>query len=511
MTSNLNAGLTNFPLPAACVNWRGLDTFRANVVFQGSISGNLTGGVIASGIFRLDVAGDILASPGTSGLTPSDSAGSIAPFIVAARNIYAPINARAGNIDLVEVGSTSVPGVLRADVSATNTTAGGSVNVVRVYGDAGQPSQLISIIGRRPDANGHHIRRVEIVKTPGQNDGNLYANINTGVPQSPHVAMIWLLVGGDLGGTNAVVSMSVFFEFTVGRDLVSTVNFNTPLLLFNPLNVGRSLTGQINLPPAGLTGQVIINQQNVSGAWSGAVTVGGTTLSPTPSYTNLASAIGGGAAGLARFDLHGQSSAPVSGGLVKYYPAGCPNNVLLCPAENPGGSGIVNDNTDRWALIRHYGPVQISGSESGVVTVERRAIGGTAWVDVSSNYRAYVYSSGAGSDAGARVLCVRTNSAACADQYWPLGYDFRIRPVAGRLKSSAVAGTPDVSAYTYTFRTEADCGAGLRAYYDTTGDGRLTDADLSGWAASPRDYNRDGATDAGDMQRLVVAIANAGG
>lgn len=83
---------------------------------------------------------------------------------------------------------------------------------------------------------------------------------------------------------------------------------------------------------------------------------------------------------------------------------------------------MVNDNTDRWALVRHYGPVQISGNDQGVVTVERRAYpGGSAWVDVSSNYRTDVYTSGAGSDAGERVIRVRTNSAVCADQYWPLG------------------------------------------------------------------------------------------
>lgn len=68
-----------------------------------------------------------------------------------------------------------------------------------------------------------------------------------------------------------------------------------------------------------------------------------------------------------------------------------------------------------------------------------------------------------------------------------------------------------MAAYTYTFITEPDCGSGLRAYYDTTGDGRLTAADLIGWAAAPRDFNRDGVADNADMQRLVLAIANAGG
>ena len=214
------------------------------------------------------------------------------------------------------------------------------------------------------------------------------------------------------------------------------------------IRVGRSFTSgnTITLPSAGLTGQIIINQQNVSGAWSGAITVGGVTLSPTPSYSNLAADIGGGAAGLAKFGLHGESSAPVNGSAFTYTPAGCPNSAILCNTDSPGGAGLVNDNRDRWALIRHYGRVSLPSGGAGAVTVERRPYGGSTWTDVSSNYVADVYTSGAGSDAGGRVLRVKRNTAVCADEYFPLNYDYRIKPVAGKVKSANVEGPPDVDA-----------------------------------------------------------------
>lgn len=125
---------------------------------------------------------------------------------------------------------------------------------------------------------------------------------------------------------------------------------------------------------------------------------------------------------------------------------------------------------------------------------------------MSFDYVADVYTSGAGSDAGSRVLRVKRTSSACADEYSALKFDYRIKPVVGKVKCANVAGTPDVGAYAYSFTLLPDCESGLRAYYDTTGDQRLTTDDLTGWFASPRDYDRNGAADTADLVRLMQAV-----
>lgn len=105
----------------------------------------------------------------------------------------------------------------------------------------------------------------------------------------------------------------------------------------------------------------------------------------------------------------------------------------------------------------------------------------------------------AGSSHALAQLSVSTSAGA--------GTIVELQQVSGKVKCANVAGTPDVDAYTYSFTLLPDCEAGLRAYYDTTGDQRLTTDDLTGWFASPRDYDRNGAADTADLVRLMQAVA----
>ena len=83
------------------------------------------------------------------------------------------------------------------------------------------------------------------------------------------------------------------------------------------IKIGTSLQsdsthdGRIVLGTSGLQGQVIINSTNGSGTWTGNVTIGTTTLSPSY-YSNTSSSLGGGAVGVAPFHLHAADCVPPS-------------------------------------------------------------------------------------------------------------------------------------------------------------------------------------------------------
>jgi hypothetical protein len=95
---------------------------------------------------------------------------------------------------------------------------------------------------------------------------------------------------------------------------------------------GGGDTGNITLAAGGLEGQIIINSDNGGGTWTGAVTIGSTTLSG-PYYTNLSSTLGGGAVGLAPFHLHDEDCVPANG--------------------STQAIGMMTT-----IALRHYGPVQ---------------------------------------------------------------------------------------------------------------------------------------------------------
>jgi hypothetical protein len=122
------------------------------------------------------------------------------------------------------------------------------------------------------------------------------------------------------------------------------------------LTIGKSLEDPaefIELPPAGLTGQVIVNADaEPGGVWLARVFLGpeddpDRVVLASPTYTETAAALGGGAVGLVPFALHRTSCDPPPGTDVPFQPS------------EPLTVDLV-----------HYGPIQAAGAAP--VLIERR-------------------------------------------------------------------------------------------------------------------------------------------
>lgn len=257
----------------------------------------------------------------------------------------------------------------------------------------------------------------------------------------------------------------------------------------------------------GLTRQVVWNNANASNTWSGAFKVNGTALSSPPYYTTPASSIGGGSVGLVPFNLHGVSCVPADGDTVAtVYPDSCPGSSLLCDPEAPNNVA----NARKWVTMRMYGPVVFAG-EGKPCTIERRVIGGSTWTNVTSDYRFDIYTSSDGDgtpDAGERVIRVRRESTSCL-KYFPVGYDYRVRPVTDHVKCKGVNGgnTVNVYAFEYNFTLPYDCEESLLGRFDENGDDDLTSLDMAYLAVTQHDLNEDSAFNALDFDLMGRALA----
>jgi len=206
---------------------------------------------------------------------------------------------------------------------------------------------------------------------------------------------------------------------------------------------------RINLPDAGVEGQIIFNADNLaSPAWTRPVTLddGGPnelTLD-TPGYSTLPAVLGGGSVGLAPFQLHDEACAPANGSI-----------------------HLVNSTFPlTQARLRHYGPVSISGG-GDPVTVERRIAGsGGAYTDVTNDFTFSID----GSDT--RTLIVTANSA------FEAGYEYRITEESA-LVCNGVSGSPAVNwAGDYVITVEQTCAADFTNSTDDGVDGVVNVFDL---------------------------------
>jgi hypothetical protein len=169
------------------------------------------------------------------------------------------------------------------------------------------------------------------------------------------------------------------------------------------LSISGSLTSTISIPANKLSGQIIINAGDSGDSWSGSVVVGSTTLSPTPDYTNTPASIGGGAVGLAPFDLHDAGCDPVNG-------------------------GHANDWTSS-ATLTFYGPVTWS---SMPVEVYSR-VGTGSWTKITSNFSVL-------SPTGGRNLVLVPYTSIPGTPTT----NYKVVPVPGAIKCLDVTGSPAV-------------------------------------------------------------------
>lgn len=111
-----------------------------------------------------------------------------------------------------------------------------------------------------------------------------------------------ITAGGSIGSFDAGLdyrgnlTMSGFDTFHIGQDFwgpgIITLTNALPANRLMAIDRYTGLSSQINLPAAGLLGQIDINRDNAGGLWSGVVNVGSTTLT-VAGYTNSASSLAG--------------------------------------------------------------------------------------------------------------------------------------------------------------------------------------------------------------------------
>ena len=264
---------------------------------------------------------------------------------------------------------------------------------------------------------------------------------------------------------------------------------NQPLVAGRTLLIDRDLSSgaTINLPASGLVGQVTINNDNISGAWSGSISVGGSAISGAPYYTATAVSLGGGSVGLASFALHDESCFP-------------PNNSSMSGTMLDIGSAEIEcvpvDANE--AVLRFYGPVAISGSGAAVKVEYATFAAPSSWSTVTSNFLTAIDSAD-----HRHVVVTRNPSVGAA---WPLGH-YRMTRLDNRLLSEGVgAGSPpQVQTFTYFVDVIDEC-EGLLGLFDLNDDEAVSVAgDVPVWLGSPTDFNGDAAADSDDLNLLLQA------
>ncbi len=265
------------------------------------------------------------------------------------------------------------------------------------------------------------------------------------------------------------------------------INIGGRLTVGRRINIGTSLVSGAEMritAGTGLEGAVIINKNNVGGAWSGSVRIGATTLSPAPAYSATSASLGGGSVGVVPFALHGTDCFPVRGAVLT-------------------GSGA--PTTANPIRLRHYGPVVWTGV-APPVTVERRAIGSMGtWIDVTS---CFLFGMEPGDDPSDTVLAVFPL------QRLPRGFTYRIRPVlAGAdalLCDIGLPTNPAVADYSpeYTFSILPDCAG------DADSNGLVNFSDittvLANWGSAGSgctisgDSNADGIVNFSDITSTLA-------
>ncbi len=354
--------------------------------------------------------------------------------------------------EVASVGSDGVLSLIRQDQSPTGgiivnggVAAGGLIEV------AGDQEGLVQVNGG--DVAGTIAVGMSIM--------------NPATPMSNYTGRVEINNGSLAAGGLIEVGLSVAVasaipgngnptEIKIDHDLAGTVV------------VGRSLLGDLTVG-GDLSGQVIINANNETGAnlgvWSGAVTVGTTTLSHDAQgrYSTHASDIGGGAVGLAPFHLYeGDCSPP-------HNDFGALPQVLASEFTDLASTPV---------KIVQYGPVKFSTSGHLALIIEaQNPDDECAWWDMTSMFGDPVVQTIGGS---ARVIGLKGSANGA-----PFGGVYRVSiQDCNRVVCDRVAGDPapvwpvatcgasangcEANDRYYLFRIYSDCnGNGIEDGYET--------------------------------------------
>ncbi len=266
-----------------------------------------------------------------------------------------------------------------------------------------------------------------------------------------------------------------------------------------------------------LDGQIIVNQDlNGSFDWEGDIQLpGGIFIGPgqsqpymAPYYTATSSSLGGGAVGLAPFNFHQRTSAPPLGGARDCDPY--QEEVVVLGTSDPLVSVRIN----------HYGPVYVDTTGGGpYFKVEWRLLSSRPWQDRTSLFEVDLTQTADSEMDATRDVVIQkasgnTTGFASAGQW-------RIRPLAGKVRCAFVDGNPGVE-YDSDI-TGKDAGAGgsdptydwyyFQVMFTSGGmmlvsNDEVTLLDVAGWSDNPFEANADGATNSGDLGELIDAMGD---
>lgn len=388
-----------------------------------------------------------------------------------------------GNVDLLlrtRGGESSIINLtVSGDVLGDIRTPFGSIFDLTVHGRLGAPgagnesvvsvrNQLTSLLAGDINA---HIRTVTL-GFPGFT-GRIEVSDELGGGEFSGSLLTNTFYGGEHPG--------LFVDGEMNADVLISASHNVP-------------GAEIILPVGGLTRQIMINRDNDDRRWNAPIKIGpdghpDQIVLTGPGYTTKAADLGGGAVGVAPFDLHRSS----------------------CDPPHDGAALTPDASLKEPVVVRHYGPVTWQEGSAPLV-IERRPLTGGAWQDVTGNC--------AFAGASQRREILITGAGPGARPFRP-DFEYRIRPVRsgpGALRSAVVVDEPlvvvdDPSEPGYEYRFHVEAGESTLCASDLDGDGQVNSADLAwmlgAWGACPAgcssDLDGDGIVGSGDLAQLLGA------
>jgi len=400
-----------------------------------------------------------------------------------------------GNITEVRVGTSTFLGTLGVALDANgmlrpaNATisAGGSANIgsISATGDILGTITAGGRITTEVRANG----AIAAVNAAGQfefgliraNGGNI-ALVATGTDliadiQTPAGALTTATIGRDLFSN--ITSRDSCDRIDVIRDSYGNILLSKGLSATGQIHVGRTLqtAGRITLNSSsaftggvGLAGQVILNSNNLSGAFSGQVRIpqgGGTpdTVISQAAYPATVASLGGGSVGVVSYIRHDADCSPVSNG-VRLLP------VFFAPSP---------------IRVAFYGPV-LDSSLGGAAPVKIEWDMNGMWLPVDQFFSVSL--------SGRQVVIAPASGT--TQTSIPAGR-FRVTPRNAELICGGLTVTPPPISFEYFFRLFPDCNGNSIADPDDF---------ISGFS---QDCNHNGVPDSCDISSGASVDANSDG
>ncbi|MEZ6209849.1 MAG: hypothetical protein R3B46_01180 [Phycisphaerales bacterium] len=250
---------------------------------------------------------------------------------------------------------------------------------------------------------------------------------------------------------------------------------------------------QIDLPAAGLSGNIVIGADGSPGDWQGQVVLGGASLDE--GYSDSAASIGSGCAGIVPFKPHLNDSDPAFGSALSY-------------DDNPATPVY---------QIRHYGLVafDVQASDPRPIRLFRRArCIGVDWLDVTDAWQFGYETQGGGLSA---VIMMEAGVSA----NYRNGFEYSFSPtkegpdrLVCEISTLPLALSPSVA----TYPAEPWFTVGSECPWDTDNSGEIDVDDLNAvlgdWGISDNnlkgDINGDGVADVEDLNTVLSHWAEVG-